>query len=730
HRALSVDGTGYANGTAAYGPTTYNVTNAAVVLGNDGTGASSTDGCEALPATLGGKIVVLDRGNCNFKVKTLNAQTAGAAAVIIANNADGVAPGLADDATITTPITIPTLSVSKPDGMTIKTAAAGAITGAMSRNPDPDLDGSLDITVIGHEFGHFVHHRLSACDTDLCGAMSEGWADFSALLVSSRAGDDFDAQFPLGMFSTRGIATDPVFYGIRRAPYTTNHAVNGLSFRHMQQGEPLPPAPFAPSDPQSNNEVHAAGEVWASMLWEGYAALQKAGGADAASFEATRLKMRQYVVAGLMLAPPQATPTETRDAILTAVRASSQADHDLLYAAYAKRGFGSCAVSPARTSSDFKTITESAELKGRIGVAKIGVTQPTKCDDDGALDPGEVLEMSIPITNPGPAAMTNVKASLHSGLVDAVGDSTVTVGDLAAYNGTAMATFQVKLKDSVKSPTEGDINIELSSDDGCPPITIPVTARLNTDDKPNASANDDFNSGTSAWTPTGSASVWDHERTSGLQGDQFGEDAAVASDASLVSPKLTAGKDAVTISFEHVFLFESLDGGAQDEQAFDGGVVEYATDVTDDPAAGTWHDISDLVDPGYNRTLYNTMTDNVLGGRKAYGFINDSFPDVDTVTLSLGTKLANKTFRIRFRIGTDSGNGAGPAVGWQVDNIKTKGLTNTPFTQLVADDDACHLKPDDGGCCQTGRGMATANLAAAFGVLGLVLRRRRKAARA
>jgi hypothetical protein len=110
-------------GTAAFGP----LPNAAgitgdLLLANDGVG-TLTDGCEAFPAGFfTGKIAVVDRGTCSFKTKALNSQNAGAVGVVIVNNVAGSpAPGLGDDATIVTPITIPTVSVTQPDGNSIKT---------------------------------------------------------------------------------------------------------------------------------------------------------------------------------------------------------------------------------------------------------------------------------------------------------------------------------------------------------------------------------------------------------------------------------------------------------------------------------------------------------------------------------------------------------------------------------------------------------------------------------
>ena len=88
-------------------------------------GSNQVLGCEALNAAnvlaVAGKIALIDRGVCGFVVKVKNAQNAGAAGVIIANNVAGPAPGLGgSDPTIV----IPTASISQADGITIKTALA------------------------------------------------------------------------------------------------------------------------------------------------------------------------------------------------------------------------------------------------------------------------------------------------------------------------------------------------------------------------------------------------------------------------------------------------------------------------------------------------------------------------------------------------------------------------------------------------------------------------------
>jgi minor extracellular serine protease Vpr len=83
-------------------------------LARTGTTTSTADGCAALPAgSLAGKVALIRRGTCGFQVKAANAQAAGAAGVVIYNNAAGV-PNI----TVAGPIaiTIPVVSISNTDG--------------------------------------------------------------------------------------------------------------------------------------------------------------------------------------------------------------------------------------------------------------------------------------------------------------------------------------------------------------------------------------------------------------------------------------------------------------------------------------------------------------------------------------------------------------------------------------------------------------------------------------
>ncbi|MDN3918856.1 S8 family serine peptidase [Roseateles violae] len=91
---------------------------------------TAPDGCVALPAgSLTGTAVLIRRGSCGFYDKALNAQNAGAAAVIIYNNQAGaINPTVAPVAPATTPITIPVVAITADQGAALHNAIGAAPT--------------------------------------------------------------------------------------------------------------------------------------------------------------------------------------------------------------------------------------------------------------------------------------------------------------------------------------------------------------------------------------------------------------------------------------------------------------------------------------------------------------------------------------------------------------------------------------------------------------------------
>lgn len=98
-----------------------------LVLANDGS-ANPTLGCNAFvnAAAMVGNIAVIDRGTCEFGLKALNAQNAGAVAAIIINNTGGL---IEMGAGAQSPsVTIPVIMVTQADGNAIKAHLSGGNT--------------------------------------------------------------------------------------------------------------------------------------------------------------------------------------------------------------------------------------------------------------------------------------------------------------------------------------------------------------------------------------------------------------------------------------------------------------------------------------------------------------------------------------------------------------------------------------------------------------------------
>ncbi|HET9214162.1 MAG TPA: M14 family zinc carboxypeptidase [Gaiellaceae bacterium] len=126
-----------------------------VALVSDGSSLPS-EGCNPLVGFPAGAIALVDRGSGPFTQKVLNAQAAGAVAVVVANNVPGdpfamggSAPG----------ITIPAAMISQDDGATLKAGlpASGRLHGAPPLDPSRVVVESL---AWGHEGGNDITIEL------------------------------------------------------------------------------------------------------------------------------------------------------------------------------------------------------------------------------------------------------------------------------------------------------------------------------------------------------------------------------------------------------------------------------------------------------------------------------------------------------------------------------------------------------------------------------------------
>ncbi len=671
------------------GPRNFDVSGL-LALVDDGTG-TTTDGCEPITTDLTGKIALVDFAfGCDDKLPVENAKNAGAIAVVSAFAVPGAAPNLIGSY----PANLPGLTINMTDGAALKVALeSGPVQVSLHRESSTvERDSDFDNAIVAHEWGHYLHLRLASCEAAQCGAMSEGWGDFVALHMMLRGNDDRTGTYAEGLYALSGLGfaafgfDDPGFFGIRRFAYSIDRTKNALSFRHIGDDNELPtetPVNAGPVD-NGNSEVHNAGEIWATMLWEVFNVL-----IDEHSINGGRRRMSDYVVAGLLLTPPDATFTEGRDGILAAAAALDTDDMLLMAAAFAGRGAGTCAVSPGRTSSDFVGVVESGTID-----SKIEVSPPTlrddgvSCDQDNYLDPGESGTLHVTVANGGILPANDVVVELTTT------SAGVTVGgsiDVGAVEPFASVDLEIPVTIAASAPVDSllDLTLRIDGEAGCATssIAVPLQQRMGVDDVPEMLTTDNFEPFITPWTPTGEGAdaLWNRVASPTGNHSMFGTNAPFTSDTQLTSPVLQASHtDPLVVTLAHTFDLEAF-LSPDFQEYFDGGVIEVSTDN-----GATWTDAVELgANPEYNATV-SECCDNPLIGRPAYSSTNMSFPDRDDVTLDFGTQFAGKAVQLRFRIGTDF---CCVGTGWDVDDVSVTGIDNTPFPGIVPEESTCSAEP-------------------------------------
>ncbi|MEC7566641.1 MAG: M36 family metallopeptidase, partial [Planctomycetota bacterium] len=242
----------------------------------------------------------------------------------------------------------------------------------------PGRDSGMDNSVVVHEFGHAFISRLiggpawmqgAVGDGAQIGAMHEGVGDYLALINGMKATSDPGDATPIGDW----YFGDPA--GIRRQPYSYDQSIGARTFEDWNGEDD-------PSTGIPNEQVHQAGEIWASVLWDmTWELIFKYGGArDGSAMEiafnedlhhavgrtpttnqavldsgptsmvgpdlldlttgANNLAM-QLFVDGMKYTFANPTFTQARDGILAADQAlTGGVNHDALWRAFARRGLG------------------------------------------------------------------------------------------------------------------------------------------------------------------------------------------------------------------------------------------------------------------------------------------------------------------------------------------------------------------------------------------------------
>lgn len=452
--------------TFSAGPRTFSVTGD-LVIGIDAT-APTDDGCQAI-SNVAGKIALLTyQAMCNSQVSVNNAKAAGAIGVILMDFELDTPRAFGGSAAAN----LPGLVVGKADGTALKALlATGPVTVTLeSTAKGPERDGDLDATVVAHEWGHYLHHRLANCgNSQQCAGMSEGWGDFNALMLMLREGDNREGVYAMAPYALADGTPDTAYFGIRRFPYSRDRTKNDTSFRHISDGVPLPTT--TPGFPGGvNSEVHNTGEIWAQMMWEVLNVVDDAHGVTVG-----RRRMTDYVVTGLLLAPTNATFTEQRDAILAGASALDTDDMLVMAGAFAGRGLGSCAVSPVRTSRTNENAIESGTIAAKLvpGIPTVR-DDGTKSDHDGVLESGESGKLHLTVVNGGVIAAEQVTLTATSSDPGVKIGAPTPLALLPAFSTTEL-TIPVTVATTVANGTSVTLTIHLAGQFTCDRAGTDVT---------------------------------------------------------------------------------------------------------------------------------------------------------------------------------------------------------------------------------------------------------------
>jgi hypothetical protein len=498
-------------------------------------------------------------------------------------------------------------------------------------SPNPDRDGDLDAGIMAHEYTHGISSRLTGGIAGGAGCLGnaeeggEGWSDYFALMMTtnwatSQITDGFNIRRPMGNY-VQGQGTTGG--GIRSRPYSTNFAVNNLTYAFVQS---------------SGGEVHDIGELWCATLWDMTWNIIQMDGINTNLFNAggtggnsVALKL---VIEGMRLQPCNPGFLDARDAILRADKLIYNSRyHCAILAAFARRGMGTDAKQGSSNSTSDQTVGFST-----VETA-LTLTQNVTQQQEG---------LNITYTN-------NVLAGLCSGitnytLTDTL-PSNVTYVSGGTYNAaTRVVSFVVNL--AAGANQNYSFTVQVNPGSYYPPTDLLSEPVAGTTIPATWAAQTTVPAGGTTWVVSSAQS---HSAPNSF----FGADRTVASDMRLstVTP-VPLGAIPPVFSFWHKY---------DTEDGWDGGVVEISTNN-----GTTWTDLgSGMIVNGYNSFL-GAGTGNNLANRAA--FTGNSGSSFIQTKISL-QNYANQSALFRFRCASDDNTAA---TGWFVDDIllRSEALVN------------------------------------------------------
>jgi extracellular elastinolytic metalloproteinase len=629
------------------GPVTTTPVTGEVAIVDDGSN-SPTLGCNppVNAAEVAGRVALIDRGICEFGLKSLNAQQAGAIAVIICNFENALVSMGAG--AVGGQVTIPVVSMTSTDCQVLRQIVNQGlvVTIQLPESSGPTfLDADFDNGIIAHEYGHGISNRLTGGPSQAgClnndEQMGEGWSDFFSLITSARPGDNGAMARGIGTYVLREGLNGR---GIRNRPYTTDMNINEHTYSRIL----------------GTTSPHALGEVWATMLWDLYWRFVDEYGWDEDLYSGTGGNniAIQLVMDGMKIQACNPGFIEGRNAIIAADYANYDGIHEcLIWEVFARRGLGwyadgGTAFDRNDGAEDFEPMPECIkELKIKKTVT-------------GLVNAGEEITVNITVTNHKgetvsevtvndelPEGLSYVGGSITGGLTATVSGDVLTI-EIGQMTDGQTKTFSYRLgsdpelksvRQFFDGAEEGDGNWELEAPEG---IDIwDITDEL-------------AYSGQYSWF------VPDME----AENDQI---------LRLREPFTVTGTQPV-LRFYHQYNTES---------GYDGGFVQ----ITKDGGAN-WDNVSTLM---FRNSYPRPLAYGTFAIPNLQAFSGNSNGWVDTY-VDLQPYL-DEEILVRFRFGSDIEVGG---IGWYVDNIEFMDMFNYDTEACVSSNEgdlACAQAPGRG----------------------------------
>ncbi|HEV7508576.1 MAG TPA: IPTL-CTERM sorting domain-containing protein [Thermoanaerobaculia bacterium] len=419
-----------------------------------------------------------DEASANFQQTNFSGMGVGNDRVL-GDADDGSAPG-ANNANFATP----------PDG------TSGRMQMYRFTGPTIDRDAGLDAEIFMHELTHGVSNRLvgnaAGLNWDPAAGMGEGWSDFVALsLLNNTNADNPNGQYASGAYATYkfgGAAyLDNYVYGIRRFPYTTDNTINPMTWADVDDVTNNLSGGITP-DPLGANtggamEVHNAGEVWALTLWEVRSRIIGDPAGANGDVPTGNHTMLQLVIDGLKMTPIDPSFTDARDAILKADCATHACANEMsIWSGFADRGLGYGAKTPYNIVFGFvgahMGILESFKVPflDVVNKATDVTINDSATNNNGAIDPGEAVKLTVKLTNPwrgATKAVVSAVATLSSSTPGVtIIDNTSTYGPIAPQGTATGDTFTIAVDPSVLCGSALDFTLTTVSNLGTTSTTF------------------------------------------------------------------------------------------------------------------------------------------------------------------------------------------------------------------------------------------------------------------